>query len=235
MATISQLADPSLSIYIHKIFLPIILRCESQRPLSQLHTARTNIATISLVPIIAMLMGSIKSNQNQTVIKSFEKSLTAYMESCGDTREIMSCSTHLNDIIEHMLPEFVDEIVVKYEFINSHPTTRFNEENSDASDSVEDENQRHLQRSQQDLKLLLQQPLNLVELFLRVQHQGSSLPIEYIRSSEVIISAFTDLTRRLNSIPQVSDISEMKKLVHQLIKLIKSLSNYITSNNSKTD
>lgn len=196
-----------------------------------LGTSRTNIPALLSAPIIAILMGSIKSNQNQTAIKCFEKSLIAYMKSRGDTTEMMSSTVPMTDIIEKLLSEIVTEVIEKYEFVISHPLQSYNEN----SESIEDDNQRHIQRCQQDLRSTLLQVTELIELLLVVRKKFISLPMEYTRMTETINVAFNELTRRLNSLPSIPEISEIKKHIYQIVKLVKSYNNFITSNNSKTD
>ena len=201
-------------MYLHKIFLPLILRFETKAPLSNLVSSTTEIPSCYLVPIATLLIGSVKWGHNQTVIKSYEKTLTTFMKSHGDASptDKMTCAIPLTEIIQNLLLRFISETTrISSSPPMDLPTLAMEQaERSDgnASDDRSDESTtyRKIQRAHQDWIALLRQACQLVELLALTKQQvpapssaASSLPSEYLMISRETLASLSDLISQINS------------------------------------
>jgi hypothetical protein len=246
-----------------------VLRYEShvQAPLAHLLAPNNELDLVHLPPLLALLMGSIRTQQNRTTIKSYEKLLTNSMKSFGDSVDSLSCAIPLTDILHHLLiQQLVPKIREKIQFILSIDTTSgslsvgIGDESSDANgDGNGDVSQgdRHRQRLEKEFISLLSQLCHFIEL-LSLSHQRGgggmgvsslSLPVEYLQTSELINATLLDLTKEITAnstilVPQSeeststsphSSSQEMRRMLHQLTKLLKSHSNQMANLNPKTD
>jgi hypothetical protein len=164
-------------------------------------------------------MGSVKWGHNRTIIKSYERALTTFMKSHGDTSptDRMACTVPLTDIIHNLLSLFITEIIrISSLPMDDHSSLAVTKEVSegDSSENRPDESAecRALQRAHKDWVALMRQACQLIELLALTKQQMtppapstgaavavSPLPSEYLMISREIIASLNDLIRQINS------------------------------------
>jgi hypothetical protein len=219
LATVSHLSsDNSLPIFIHKIFLPLVLRYESSVPLGHLLTHDNTIPLLHLSPLLAILMGSILAQQNHTLLKSYEKLLTNSMKGFGDPLDSLSCNVPLTDIVHHLLrQQLLTQMLNKSIEIVSFTSMKTNQhtvvnissvcsdngdgDNNDDDGSVEVSNEdRQRQRKEKEFIVLLNQLCQFIELLSSSQQRTmtlSSLSSEYLELSSLVNSTLMNLTKQI--------------------------------------
>jgi hypothetical protein len=199
-------------MYLHKIFLPLILRLETQAALSNILTTTTEISSSHLIPIIAILLGSVRWGYNRTMIKSYERPLTSFMKAHGDATptDRMTCSTPLTDLVHNLFPLFITETLrtASQQIDSSSSLSVAKEEATVESSSNDQANEspetRQLQRAHKVFLALSRQACRLIDLLALTKAPTTAPPTEYLEILREIVAAFNDLIRLTNSSIQSS-------------------------------